>query len=137
MKRFGSSPILRIILAACFFAAVPMVVAQPAQIHLSKHARKVQHKLAKFRSGSYLHLVLVSAPDTYGALGILSEHSFTFIDADNNTTSTYSYEEVGSVRTDKEPIGHGTEPRRHIRLKPVLLGAAAVGVGAGVYMAVR
>ena len=141
MKRFGCSPILRVLLATCLVACLgalaPMACAQAAPVHLSKHARKVQHKLAKFRSGSYLHLVLASAPDTYGALGTLSDHSFTFTGADNNTTSTYGYEEVSSVKTDKEPIGEGTEPHRHIRLKPILMGAAAVGVGAGVYMAVR
>lgn len=137
MQRFGCSTILRVLLGACLIALVPTRPAQAAPSHLTKHARKIQHKLTKFKSGSYLHLVLADAPDTYGALGPLSQNSFTFTDADNNTTSTYSYEEVSSVRTDKEPIGMGTEPHRHFRVLPILMGAAAAGAGAGVYMAVR
>ncbi len=138
MQRFGCSTILRVLLGACLIALVPNCPAQAAQNQqLTKHARKIQHKLTKFKSGSYLHLVLADAPDSYGALGPLSQNSFRFTDADNNTTSTYSYEEVSSVRTDKESIGMGTEPHRHFRVLPILMGAAAAGAGAGVYMAVR
>ncbi len=136
MKRFGCFSILQALLGACLIAVVPMSIAQAAP-GLSKHARKIEHKLAKFQNGSYLHLVLADAPDTYGALGQLSGNSFTFSDADNNTSSTYSYEEVTGVKTDKEPIGFGTERRRHPRVFPMLVGAAAVGAGAAVYMALR
>lgn len=135
MKRFGCSTILRVLLGACLIAVVPTCLAQTAPTHISKHARKIQHKLAKFQAGSYLHLVLANAPDTYGALGTLSDSSFSFTDADNNNTSTYSYEEVERVKTDKEPIG---ARRFHIRhVVPILIGVAAVGAGAAVYMAVR
>ena len=137
MKRFGCFALLRVLLGACLIAVVPMALAQAAPSHLTKHARKIAHKLTKFKTGSYLHLVLADAPNTYGALGSLSNNSFTFTDADNNTTSTYSYEEVTSIKTDKESIGMGTEPRRHFRVLPVLVGAAAVGAGAGIYMAMR
>ena len=137
MKRFCCFTILRVLVGGCLIAFIPMCLAQAAPTRLTKHARKIEHKLGKFRSGSYLHLVLSDAPDTYGALGSLANNSFTFTDADNNTTSAYSYEEISSVRTDKEPIGMGTEPHRRMRLLPILVSAAAIGAGAGVYMAVR
>ena len=137
MKRFGCVALLRVLLGACLIAVVPLAFAQVTPTHLTKHARKIEHRLNKFQTGSYLHLVLADAPDTYGALGRMSNDSFTFTDADNNTTSTYNYEEVTSIKTDKEPIGMGTEPRRHFRMLPMLVGAAALGAGAGIYMAMR
>ena len=137
MKRFGCFTTLRVFLGICMIAMIPGCLAQAAPTQLSRHARKVEHKLTKFKSGSYLHLVLADAPDTYGALGDLSANSFTFTDADNNTTSTYSYEEVTSVKTDKEPIGRAAELHHHIHIVPMLVGAAAVGAGAAVYMAMR
>lgn len=105
---------------------------------LSKHARRVYHKLAKYSSGRYLHLVLRNDSDSYGALGTLSETSFTFTSADSNSTATYSYNDIDRVKTDKERIGEGTEPRRHIRhLVPIVVTAAAVGAAGAVYAAER
>jgi hypothetical protein len=105
---------------------------------LTKHGRKVHHKLARYSSGRYLHLVLRDDGNNYGALGTLSEDSFTFTSADSNSTATYSYNDVDKVKTDKEPIGEGTEPRHHIRhLVPIVVTAAAVGAAGAVYAAER
>lgn len=105
---------------------------------LTRHARKVHHKLAKYSSGRYLHLVLADNTNSYGALGTLSEATFTFTSADSNTTATYAYNDVDRVRTDKEPIGEGTEPHRHIRhLVPIAITVAAVGAAGAVYAAER
>lgn len=102
--------------------------------HLDKHARKIHHRLARYQNGRYLHLVLNDDSNAYGAVGDLSETSFTFTNADSNTLSTYSYDQVNKVKTDKEPIGEGTEPRHHIRhLIPIVAGAAALGAGAAFY----
>ena len=106
--------------------------------HLDKHARKIHHRLAKYRNGRYLHLVLNDDSSSYGAIGTLSNASFTFTNADSNSLSTYAYDDVNKVKTDKEPIGEGTEPRRHIRhLVPIVVAAVAVGAGAAVYQAER
>jgi hypothetical protein len=122
---------------ACAFTAGTFAQSESA-MQVDKHASKIHHKLAKFPAGHYLHLVMRDASDSYGALGALHDASFTFTSADSNTTSTYSYGDVDSVRTDKEPIGEGMEPRHHIRhLVPILVSVAAVGAAGAVYAAER
>lgn len=136
-KLLGNSTILRLALAGLLVAGVSLGPAQSGT-HLDKHARKIHHKLAKFSSGRYLHLVLGDNSDSYGALGTLSETSFTFTNADSNSTSTYAYNDIERVNTDRESIGEGTEPRHHIRhLVPILASVAAVGTAGAVYEAVR
>jgi hypothetical protein len=106
--------------------------------HLDKHARKIHHRLARYQNGRYLHLVMNDSSNAYGAIGMLSDASFTFTNADSNSLSTYSYDDVNRVKTDKEPIGQGTEPRHRIRhLLPIVAGVAALGAGAAVYQAER
>jgi hypothetical protein len=104
---------------------------------LDKHARKVQEKLATYRTGSYLHLVLSDAPDAWGALGTLSDTSFTFTSAESNTAVNYRYGEVDRIKTDQQPIGRGAQRPRFRHLIPVVIVAAAAGAGAAVYMAQR
>jgi len=140
MKWFGGS-FAHLALAGLLFSGVAFGQA-PSTAHpptkLDKHARKIQRKLTKYQNGRYLHLVLNDDSDAYGALGTLSDASFSFTNADSNTVSTYNYSQVSRVKSDKEPIGAGTEPRRHIRhLIPIVVGAAAVGAGAAVYQAER
>lgn len=123
--------------AVCAFATAAMAPAQTGT-QLDKHARKIHHKLARYPSGHFLHLVMRDDSNSYGALGALHETSFTFTSADSNTTSTYSYGDVDRVRTDKEPIGEGTEPRHHIRhLIPIVASFAAIGAAGAVYAAER
>lgn len=137
MNRFVRTSAARLALASMLLACVSTVQAQKSG-QLNKHARKVYHVLAKFRSGSYLHLLLRDDTDSYGALGTLSEGSFTFTSAESNSTVTYTYDDIDRVRTDKETIGEGTAPHRHIRhLVPILVSVAAVGAGAVVYESVR
>jgi hypothetical protein len=140
MKRFGGL-FAHLGLAGMLVAGVAFGQAQPKahpNSSLDKHARKIQHKLAKYQGGRYLHLVLSDDSNAYGEIGALSNASFTFTNADSNSVATYNYDDVNKVKTDKEPIGAGTEPRRHIRhLVPIVIGAAAVGAGAAVYQAER
>jgi len=137
MKKSTRTSVTRLALASLLAACVCAAQARnPGQ--LDKHARKVQHRLAKYGTGSYLHLVLSDDTESYGALGTLSENSFTFTSADSNATATYTYDDVDRVRTDKEIIGEGAEPHRHIRhLVPMLVTAATAGAGAIAYEAVR
>jgi hypothetical protein len=137
MKQSVRTSAARLALASMFFACASAAQAQNSS-QLDKHSRKVQHQLAKYRTGSYLHLMLRDDTDSYGALGTLSGASFTFTSADSNTTTTYTYDDVDHVRTDKEIIGEGAEPHRHIRhLVPIVITVAALGAGAAVYEAVR
>ena len=137
MTLFRNSSILHLGLACVLIAGVSMGHAQ-STASLTKHAHKIQHKLAKYSDGRYLHLVLRNDTNSYGTLGTLSEDSFTFTRADNNSIATYSYNDIDKVKLDKQPIGQGTEPRYHIRhLAPILVTAAAVGAAGAVYAVER
>jgi hypothetical protein len=120
----------------CVFAACALVQGQTAT-QLEKHAHKIQHKLAKYPTGHYLHLVMRDSSNSYGALGTLNDASFTFTSADNNSTSTYSYSDIDRVRTDKEQIGEGTEPHHFRHLVPIVITVAALGTAGAIYAAVR
>ncbi len=126
------STVVCLVLSA--FAAVA-----PAQssASLDKHSRKIYNKLANYPSGKYLHLVLINAPDAYGALGTLSASSFTFSDAESNKTATFRYSDVDRIKTDRQTIGKGSEPRRIKHLVPIAITAAAVAAGALTYQAMK
>jgi hypothetical protein len=122
---------------ACTLAAGTFTQGQSAT-QLEKHARKIHHTLAKYPNGHYLHLVMRDASDSYGALGTLNDASFTFTSADSNSTYTYSYSDVDRVRTDKEAIGEGTEPRHRLRhLVPIVATAAVFGAAGAIYAVER
>ena len=132
--RFSSLLALALILAFTGNA----VVAPAQSSKYDKHAAKIQHKLAKYRQGSYVHLVMSDATDQYGALGPMADNSFTFTSSESNSTSTYRYVDVDQVKTDRERIGHDSEPihfRRH--MMPIAIGAAAVAAGALTWNAMR
>ncbi len=135
----NSSPLFAALSILCLSLACALVPCAPAchaesAPRLERHARKVQKKLAKYAPGKYLHLSLIDDTESYGALGALSSSSFRFTNADTNTTTTYEYADVSRIKTDKEYIGEGTAPERHIRhLVPILIGAAAAG-GAVAYL---
>lgn len=137
MTLFRNTRIVCFTVACALAAGVALAPAQSAT-QLDKHARKIHHKLVRYSSGQYLHLVMRDSSDSYGAVGTLHEASFTFTSADSNATSTYSYNDVDRVRTDKEAIGEGMEPRHHIRhLIPIMASVVAVGAAGAVYAAER
>ena len=117
----------------------PSSAAAPAQStsSLDKHSRKVYSKMAKYPSGKYLHLTLTNAPDAYGALGTLSATSFTFSDAESNKVATFRYSDVDRIKTDRQAIGKGSEPRHIKHLIPLAITAAAIAAGALTYQAVK
>jgi hypothetical protein len=135
-KLFHRSSILALalVLSLCGNA---LLASAETLVPLDKHARKIQHKLGKYEQGSYLHLVMSNSTDAYGALGSLSDASFTFTTADNNSTATYRYNEVSAVKTDNERIGHGAEPIHIRHFRPIIITAAAVVAGALTYNAMR
>jgi hypothetical protein len=138
----NSNPLFTALSILCLsLACVWVLGTTPSQAesipHVERHAHKVQKRLARFAPGKYLHLVFLDDTESYGALGPLSRDSFRFTNADTNTTATYEYAAVSRIRTDKEYIGEGTGPERHIRhLVPILIGAAAAG-GTVAYVEMR
>lgn len=129
--------------AVLFSAALTLIFAVPANhaqsaSQLDKHARKIEKRLTKYRTGTFLEVDLRDSSATLGALGDLSDTSFQLTSSDNNRKVTFSYAEVAHVKKGKEYIGAGSEPTHHARLwMPVLIGAATAGAGVGVYEALR
>jgi hypothetical protein len=130
------SSLLVVALVLLAFTGSTIASAQSAG-SLDKHGRKIQHKLAKYQQGSYLRLVVNGTGNEYGALGKLSETTFTFTNSDSNATATYRYNDVSRVLNEQEPIGHGTEPHHIRHLVPIVITAAAIGAGALTYTMVR
>ena len=127
---FGSKLLVRLAFASVLFATVALAAAPAAlaQAQEDRRTRRVHKKIAKYPAGHFLHLVLRSGTDDYGALGEISEASFTFKSADTNATSTIAYTDVEKVKTDREAIGAGTGPHHYIRPRTyVILGAIAAG----------
>ncbi len=124
-------------MAWALFAVIPLSQAQ-SSAPLDKHARKIEKRLAKYRPGTFLEFDLRDSSATFGYLGVLSNASFQYTDADNNKTVTHSYDDVARVKNAKEYIGAGSEPGHHVRLLiPVLIGAGAAAAGVATYEAVR
>jgi hypothetical protein len=121
-----------ILIASAILACAP---AGQAQASLDRHERKIHKKLVRYQAGSYLHLVLHDRTDSYGALGAVTDASFTFKNADTNAFATYSYDDVVRIRTDREPIGEGTAPERHYFRPRTLIIAGVLAAGAGVAVA--
>jgi hypothetical protein len=137
MTAFRNISAIRLTLASIGLALLLLACAPAgqAQAGMDKHERKIHRKLLKYPEGRYLHLVLRSSTDNYGALGAVSDASFTFKSADTNAVSTYTYNDVVRVRTDREPIGKGSEPEhRYIRPRTLII-AGVLAAGAGVAVA--
>lgn len=114
-----------------------VVMAAQSSSQLDKHSRKIQHKLDKYRQGSYLHLAMADATEVYGQLGTLSPASFTFTNSDSNSVVTYRYNDIERVNTDKEGIGHNSEPLHIRHLVPIAITGAIIVAGALAYTAMR
>jgi hypothetical protein len=119
------------------FAVTPSAFAQQNP-NLDKHARKVEKKLSKFHSGSYVQVELRDGSERLGALNALSDSTFQIANADNNKLETYAYDDVADVRKGKEYIGDGSEPGHRPRfLVPVIISAAAAAAAVAVVETVR
>lgn len=131
---FGRKSIVRFILAWALIGLIPVCQAESASSY-EKHARKIHKQLTSYQSGTYMSLAFRDGTESAGALGALTQTSFTFMNADNNASETRSYGEVIKVRQGKEYIGEGSEPSHHIHLRPwvpVAMGVIAAGAAATV-----
>ena len=108
----------------------------PAKIE--KHARKIERKLAKFRTGSLLQVDFRDNSEALGSLGDVSDSTFQITNADSNKVQTFNYADVTRVKKTKEYIGAGSEPEHHFHhWIPVHIVAAAAGGGIAAYEAIR
>ena len=127
-------------LLAVAFASIALAPTIPAQssAKIEKHARKIEKRLAKYRTGTFVQVNLQNRSQAMGSLGDVSDATFQITDSDNNKVETFGYADVARVYKAKEYIGAGSEPGHHIHLLvPVLIVAAAAGGGIAAYEATR
>ncbi|HUA98820.1 MAG TPA: hypothetical protein VMA34_10875 [Terracidiphilus sp.] len=118
---------------ACFAIGAAPYSRAESPAHVEKHARKVEKKLAKYRPGTYLHLIFRDQTDSVGSLGALSATSFAFTNADTNATRSYHYVDVASVEKGSEYIGEGSVRRHHFPLLiPAIIVSGAAAAAAAV-----
>lgn len=125
--------LLLAVLALAIFACLPSLRADSAG-RLDKHARKMEKRLARFRTGALVQIDLRGSGEALGSLGNLSDDgTFQILSADSNTLLTFRYAEIDSVKKGKEYIGAGSEGH-HVRLwVPVVVSAVVAGGGVAAY----
>jgi hypothetical protein len=121
------SSLLLVAIASTSIALAPTCQAQ-SSAKLEKHARKIEKRIAKYRTGTFLQIELRDNNEALGSLREVSDATFQIVNADSNKVETFNYADVTRVRKGKEYIGAGSEPEHHVRLwVPLLIGAVAAG----------
>jgi hypothetical protein len=133
---FRSSPLLAL---ALIFSLMGNLIPATAEstASLDKHSRKIQHKLEKYKQGTYLHLTMGDSSEAYGTLGHLSATSFTFNASENNALTTVNYGDVSKVKEETERVGRGAEPFHMRHMVPILITAGVIAAGAITYAAIE
>lgn len=127
-------------LSAVAVASIALTPALHAQSSpkIEKHARKIEKRLAKYRTGTFVQVDLRDNNRAMGSLGDVSDATFQITDSDNNKVETFGYADVARVYKTKEYIGAGSETGVHFHhWVPVLIVAAAAGGGVAAYEATR
>ena len=93
-----------------------------------KHTRKIEKRVARYRTGTLLQVDFRDNSQALGFLGDVSGATFQITNADSNKLQTFNYDDVTRVKKTREYIGAGSEPGRHFRLwVPVVVGTLAAG----------
>jgi hypothetical protein len=112
------------------FASIALARACQAEssAKLEKHARKIEKRLGKYRTGTILQVDFRDSSEALGSLGNLSDATFQITNAESNKVQTFNYADVAHVKKGKEYIGAGSGPEHHIRLwVPLVVGTLAAG----------
>ena len=129
-----------LLLVAIAFASIALAPASRAESSekLEKHARKIEKKLAKYRTGTLLQVDFRDNSEALGSLGEVSDATFQVTNADSNKVQTFNYADVSRVKRMKEYIGAGSESEHGFHhWVPVLIVAAAAGGGIAAYEAIH
>jgi hypothetical protein len=103
-----------------------------------KHAKKIHKTLAKYPSGSFLHLFLRDHTDKFGHLGTLSSTSFEFTDANTAVMTSISYDDVDHVTPGSSVQAKlGGRPHHRSALGFFVIIGVAAGVAIGAIAASR
>jgi hypothetical protein len=122
----------------CTLTSLAPAYGAETNAKIEKHARKVEKRVAKFRTGTVVQVDLRDDSEALGSLRNVADGSFEITNADSNKVQTFEYTDVARVKQAKEYIGEGSEPDHHFHhWLPVLISAAAVGGGVAAYEAVR
>jgi hypothetical protein len=113
--RFGSRTVLCLAAALVFVGTVTLCQARSLS-KADKHAQKIEKKLAKFKTGTLLHLEFNNNTECSGTVNALLDTSFTFNNTDTNAKETHLYSDVSNVEKGKQYIGEGSAPKRHIHI---------------------
>jgi hypothetical protein len=113
--RLNNGGKIALCLAVALVMCVPVCLAK-SNSNVDKHAQKMQKKLAKYKSGTLLHLELNNNTDCTGTVNTLSDTSFIFNNSENNAKETHLYSEVASVEKGTTYIGEGSAPKHHIHI---------------------
>jgi hypothetical protein len=122
-----------LLLVAIAFASLALAPTCPAQssAKIEKHTRKIEKRLAKYRSGTFVEVDFRDNSVAQGSLGDVSDATFQITNSESNKAQIFNYADVTRVRKVKEYIGAGSEPEHHVRLWiPLVIAAAAGGVAA-------
>ena len=93
-----------------------------------KHTRKLEKKVAKYRTGTLLQVDFRDNSEALGFLGDVSGATFQITNADSNKLQTFNYDDVTRVKKTREYIGAGSEQGHHFRLwVPVVVGTLVAG----------
>jgi hypothetical protein len=99
-----------------------------ASTQTEKHTRKLEKKVAKYRTGTLLKVDFRDNSEALGFLGDVSGATFQITNADSNKLQTFNYDDVTRVNKTREYIGAGSEPGHHFRLwVPVVVGTLVAG----------
>ena len=96
-----------------------------------KHARKIEKRVAKYRTGTLLQVDFRDNSQALGSLGEVSDATFQITNADSNKMQTFNYADVTRVKKTKEYVGAGSEGPRFRHWVPVAI-VAAVAAGGGI-----
>ncbi len=111
----GGKLLVCVAITLALLAFVPACHGSP-KTKAEKHALKIEKDLAKYKAGSYLHLVLNNNTEVNGTLGTLSETSFDFSNTETNAKETHLYGDVYKVEKGKQYIGEGSEKHHRIHI---------------------
>ena len=137
LRFLRSNSLMLVAIAFLVAGFAPACRAQSSE-KIEKHARKIEKRLAKYRTGTLLQVDFRDDSEALGSLGDVSDATFQITNSESNKVQTFNYADVTRVIKTKEYIGAGSGPEHHFRLWiPVVIVAAAAGGGVAAYEATR
>lgn len=111
-SRISGKTVLCLAAALLFVACTPVMQARSGS-KADKHAQKIEKTLARYKTGTFLHLEFNNNTESSGTVNTLSDKSFTFNNSDTNAKETHLYGDVTKVEKGQQYIGEGSTPRHH------------------------